>query len=274
MTLTLDNLEQVVEDLDHRIFCSVEKCTVGLDEVGVLFSAGLDSSLIAKVCEDLGLKAILFMVGLEGSPDLGYVKVAEKALKSPIKVKVITPTDVEIYAGKVIRSIEDYNPLDVSIGIPFFIACEMARDEGISNLLCGQGADELFAGYHRYLSMSKEDLETALCEDIKKAKSSALSRDHVIALANSLSLLTPFLEPDLVNFALEIQVDFKIKDGVRKFVLREVAKKRGLPGSIFNREKKAIQYSTGVDKVIRKIAKRENMDIRTYCYSVYNQVLE
>ncbi len=120
--------------------------------------------------------------------------------------------------------------------------------------------------------MSLEDLLSALSEDIKKAKKSAIDRDQAIASANSLELMAPFLDPDLVEYALKIPSELKIRNGTRKFILREVARKRGLPDFIVNREKKAIQYSTGVDKVLRKIAKRENKDLSTYCRDLYNQI--
>jgi asparagine synthase (glutamine-hydrolysing) len=47
----------------------------------------------------------------------------------------------------------------------------------------------------------------------------------------------------------------KIKNGVRKYILRELARKRGLPEEICSREKKAIQYSTGINKAVKRIVK-------------------
>ncbi|HDY73876.1 MAG TPA: asparagine synthase, partial [Euryarchaeota archaeon] len=63
-------------------------------------------------------------------------------------------------------------------------------------------------------------------------------------------------DESVVELGLQIPVSLKIKSGVRKYVLREVAKNRGLPKSIWSREKKAIQYSTGVDKRVKKIIKK------------------
>jgi len=268
-----DLISTVVDELDKAISVSISRCTDDLRGFGVLFSAGLDSTLVAKISEDIGKDVVLYSVGLDGSQDQEYVHEAGKTLKSPIKCKVIDPDEVEAYARKVIKTIGSFNPLDVSIGIPFYIACEMARDDGVSHVLCGQGADELFAGYHRYLAMSMSDLRAALIVDVEKARRSIDNRDHLIAKANSLELITPFLDPNLVRVALKISPDLKIQGGVRKFVLREVAKRRGLQNSIVLREKKAIQYSTGVDKVLRKIAKRERLDLKSYCRDVYDNII-
>ncbi len=40
--------------------------------------------------------------------------------------------------------------------MPLYIAAEMASEDGIKVMLSGQGADELFAGYHRYLKFYQE----------------------------------------------------------------------------------------------------------------------
>ena len=45
--------------------------------------------------------------------------------------------------------------------MPLYIAAEMASEDGIKVMLSGQGADELFAGYHRYLKFYQEQGEDA-----------------------------------------------------------------------------------------------------------------
>jgi asparagine synthetase B (glutamine-hydrolysing) len=57
---------------------------------------------------------------------------------------------------------------------------------------------------------------------------------------------------------MEIPVDFKIKrenDELRKLIWREVALEIGTPKSAALRAKKAFQYSSGVHKAIRKLAR-------------------
>ena len=45
-------------------------------------------------------------------------------------------------------------------------------------------------------------------------------------------------------------------------ILRKLAKKQGIPDKFSDRPKKAVQYSTGVNNALRKIAKRKNMKVR------------
>jgi asparagine synthase (glutamine-hydrolysing) len=63
---------------------------------------------------------------------------------------------------------------------------------------------------------------------------------------------------------LEVPVSFKIKNGERKHILKKMANRKGLPNEITHKNKKAIQYSSGVDKTLRRLAKGENKRLKKY----------
>ena len=69
---------------------------------------------------------------------------------------------------------------------------------------------------------------------------------------------------DVVELALRLPLNFKIRNGVRKYILRKVAKEIGLPREIYERPKKAVQYGSGFVKVVRKIAKRNGLNVPDY----------
>jgi len=48
---------------------------------------------------------------------------------------------------------------------------------------------------------------------------------------------------------------------IRKYVLRRLAFHLGLPESVVGRPKKAVQYSSGVQKVLLKEAKRKGISL-------------
>jgi asparagine synthase (glutamine-hydrolysing) len=63
----------------------------------------------------------------------------------------------------------------------------------------------------------------------------------------------------MAEFALSLPINLKIgpeKTDVRKLVLRKTAENIGLPESISRRPKKAVQYATGVDKALKRLAKK------------------
>jgi asparagine synthase (glutamine-hydrolysing) len=77
-------------------------------------------------------------------------------------------------------------------------------------------------------------------------------------------LISPFLEYDITDLSLKIPVEYKIKDGVRKYILRELGRKIGLNKEIVEREKKAAQYGSGIMKVLIKSAKNEKLSLKEY----------
>ncbi|RMF91756.1 MAG: hypothetical protein D6733_00290 [Methanobacteriota archaeon] len=242
-----------VEALDRALEEAVTRCTSGLDEFGLLFSGGLDSSLLAKICADLGLEPLLVLVYMEGSGDEGHIREAAGCFELERVEKVIFDDEIEGYVQLVREAAGTDNPIDISIGVPLYAGFETAAWSGMSSVMVGQGADELFAGYHRYLKLDGAELEEALKRDVETIN---IGRDRALAGSLGLKMLTPYLDEKVVELGLGIPADWKIRDGLRKFVLREVAKKRGLPKSIWARDKKAIQYSTGVDKVVRRVLKK------------------
>src|SRR5207245_8645025 len=69
----------------------------------------------------------------------------------------------------------------------------------------------------------------------------------------------------LVEYALKLPASLRVKlaNGkvIRKYVLRRLAARLSLPDSVVDRPKKAVQYSSGVQKVLLKEAKRQGMSL-------------
>src|SRR5207245_10898337 len=80
-----------------------------------------------------------------------------------------------------------------------------------------------------------------------------------------LELQCPFADLPLGDYAQSIPISLKLRlagDGVvRKYVLRRLAASWKLPESVVNRPKKAVQYSSGVQKVLLKEAKKRKMQL-------------
>lgn len=267
------NVEKPVEELARALSSAVEKRTRGV-KVGLLFSGGLDSSLLARVIGKLDRKITLYTVGLEDCLDFEYAERAAKYLNLRVKYRVIEEGELVGYARKVIYAIEEYDPMKVCVGIPLYAACEAARKDGLKVVLAGQGADELFAGYSRYLRMAKDKLERELLVDLERIAEVNLQRDDAIAMANSLEMRIPYLDKGVVGIALGLPLEYKIKEGRRKHILRLVAKRKGLPEFIVERDKKAIQYSTGVEKALRRLAKEANICLKDYLKGIYEELFK
>ena len=235
-------------------------------KTGVLFSGGLDSSLVAFLASQYS-DVVLYTAGTEDSKDLEWARKVGEILGLELKEYVFTEEDVEEALPDVIFAIEEPDPMNLAIGVPIYFATKLAGEEGVRVLLSGQGADELFGGYAKYLE------DPGLMEkDLDNLGERNLARDDKIAMLNGVEGRYPYLAIPVLQTALRIPVDLKIRNGTRKFILRKVAKELGLPEEITNREKKAAQYGSGSQKVLRKIAKKRGLSLRDLAETTFKEV--
>jgi asparagine synthase (glutamine-hydrolysing) len=148
--------------------------------------------------------------------------------------------------------------MKLGVGMTAYMAAELAALNGLRVLLSGQGADELFGGYHRYLKMYKEGndaLQTGLWQDIRQIYAVNLERDDAVTMAHSVELRVPYLDLQVINRAINIPIHHKIRDSndrLRKCILREVAAELNVPQFIVKRPKKAAQYGSGIHQLLMK----------------------
>jgi len=260
---------------------SVKERVSGLSEVAVAFSGGLDSSIIAFLSKNSGVDVHLIHVSLENQPETEQAKKTAEKLRLPIHVYLYGEEDVEKVLPKVLWLIEEPDPIKASIGIPFYWTAEKAAEMDFKVMLAGQGADELFGGYkryvHDYLTYGGEKLREIFFSDILKMYETNFERDFKICNFHNVELRLPFATYQIAKFATELPVELKIEmkdNGLRKLVLRQVAENLGLPQSIAKKPKRAIQYATGVNKTLKKLATMKGMPMKEYIQETFQTVLK
>ncbi|KLK87340.1 asparagine synthase [Methanoculleus sediminis] len=232
--------------------CTLEEAivtAVGLrsDEGAVAFSGGVDSALVAHLA-----RLPCVAVGLQGSHDLER---AEKAARMMgLDLAIVTPTEDEVAEAlaRVVRVIPDpTNPLEASIATTLSFVAAWAEENGHTRILAGQGADELFGGYARYLT--SPDLAAELERDFADLARQR-TRDQVVAALHGAYFSMPYLDVRVVRAAQAIPAAERVRGGVRKHPLREVAK-RHIPAEIATAEKKAMQYGSGIWRAMQRLAR-------------------
>ena len=260
-----------VDKIDKFLRFSLIKRVEGLREIGVIFSGGVDSSYLAlllkEISDNIPLKVTLYAVGIEGSKDVKAAIKASKSINLPLKICEVAEDMIRESLPKVVKAIGDDNLMKVGVGLTTYFATGMAARDGIKVAISGQGADELFGGYKRYLkSFVEGNLNFELREDISNMYHVNLERDDACSMLNSVELRLPFLDEKLVELVLNIPDNKKIvsmHDDMRKSFLRKLAFEEGLDYEIAYRPKKAAQYGTGIDKILRKKILKDT-DISSY----------
>ena len=127
-------------------------------------------------------------------------------------------------------------------------------------VLCGQGADELFAGYKKYREMTQEEAEARMRRDLEELVNEEFPLYRKMAQNYGKILIAPFLHPEVIEFSRAIPFKYKLGDE-NKMVLRLAASFLGVPGSMAEKPKKAMQYGSGVSKVLKFKVKSSGMDL-------------
>ena len=256
-------LEESVKGLGLVLRESVKKRVERHDSIGLLFSGGLDSTVLAIIAKDLGKTPYLYCVGTRKSKDMERARRIAGMIDLPLRTEILRLQNIERNLAKIVYGIETNDFRLVAIGIPVFFASKLAKDDGIDTMLSGQGADELFGGYARYLRLLEQEgydeLQNALEQDVMKIAELNIQRDDHASMMNGVEIQLPYLDWSVVRFGLGIPIEFKIqrwKDGwKRKFVLRKLAEAMDLPEEVCWAPKIAMQYGSGSEKSLGELAK-------------------
>jgi len=250
---------QVAERLKEKIYEAVKD--VEAKTIGIAFSGGVDSSLLAKACKDIGKNVTLLTIGFSSRRDIEISNEVSKALGLNLFHDLISLEELEEGLKTTLDRIEFDRIVRLENCACFYYVFRLASKHGLKTVLSANGMDELFCGYHVYRdSFGDENAMKNLMETlIETAKKDKEETDKMAALFD-IKYVCPFLSENFVDFAANIPLKFKIKSGddeMRKHILREAALKLGVPRSAALRAKKAFQYSSGIHKAIMKLAKKK-----------------
>lgn len=128
--------------------------------IGVAFSGGVDSTLLATVCNAMGHDVALLTVGFEGSHDMEFARaVAAEMPHVGERHHTLTIRDTPDF-GDAYKSVRDVIHTDnlswIENSVAFYHICRLARAIPVDVVLTANGIDELFCGYDAY--------RRALCE--------------------------------------------------------------------------------------------------------------
>ncbi|TLX83539.1 MAG: asparagine synthase [Thaumarchaeota archaeon] len=210
----------------------------------ISLSGGLDSSILAFCLKNRKIQAIAMVTKDFPSTDLVYAQLVAKL--NNLKLDVITATikDLLDATEQTIKILKVFNPIEIRNSIVVYLTMKSARDNGFKSMITGDGADELFAGYHFFQRLSLSDLQKNLERIWKIMHFPSKS----ISESLGISLQTPFLDEKIIGYAKKIPPDLKVREekGKKygKWILRKAFEDL-LPESIIWREKAAMQDGSG-----------------------------
>jgi len=251
----IENKKECCSLITEKLLNAIER-RIPKETFCIFLSGGIDSSLLALAAKKFSNNFILVTIGTKGSPDMINAKIMANALQLPWKVHELSERDCEKLIKKTVHLLPAslHEPVSVGISAVVIAAVELAKSEGINYFIGGLGAEEIFAGYQRHLTTA--DVHEECWQGLRAMWAKDLQRDAALGKTLIINVATPFLDSELIKAAMRVPGKFKIADGERKVILREIAEQLGIPHEIAWRKKQAAQYGSGMDKMIAKLAKK------------------
>ena len=215
----------------------------------LLFSGGLDTSVLASLYP--GLVAIT--VSLESSgEDIYFAQLMAKQFGLNHYHRIVTIEEALSSIPDLIKILESFDPA-IPNDIVVYFGLSHAKELGAKAIMTGDGADELFAGYDYMREI--EDLASYLTR-ITVSMSFNSSR---LADFFKMKISQPYLDKELIQFAINIPLEFKIREEGEKiwgkWILRK-AFEANLPKEIIWQNKRPLEYGSGMSRLREIITQR------------------
>ncbi len=225
--------------------------------VAVAFSGGLDSTLLSKICMDIGKNMTLITAGFPDSQDVSFSKEIASMMGIKHEIVKIARDDFRESLELVRQSVKCENTSHIENCIAYTYLSKAAASAGLDVLVSANGCDELFCGYNGYRAAygGGEATLLALMEEKISNELELVKEISAVAAQFRVAVRQPFLSRKFIEFAKSLPLDAKIRgpdDMVRKHILREAALEIGVPRESAMKPKKALQYGSLIHKYFKK----------------------
>lgn len=247
-------LEEAAEEI-KELFLEAVKKRLPEGELGLLFSGGVDSTMVAAALQELDKDFTAYTSGIQhgnvNAPrDSEWAKEIAEEMNIELESYEASLEEVEQELPKLVDRISSTSVVKNGVALPFHFA--LNGNEQV--VMSGLGSEQLYAGYHRQQGYLNKECLSGLRSIFERD----LYRDNVVSFRNGCELRVPFLDHNLIDHALTIPEDYKVTDEYRKYVLRKAAEKLGVPEKVAWRPKTAAQYGSNFDKSIDRLAKNND----------------
>ncbi len=243
-------MEELTAELETLLESAVRNNLAG----GILLSGGLDTSILAYIgSKHNHLKA--FTVGVRNAVDIRYSKIVAKKLGLEHYLHHTDESELLQTMPELIKILRTFDPMELRNSIVIYLALKLAKSKGVNSVMTGDGTDELFAGYSYMFDKSEKELHDYTMHLSKVMHFSSID----IGKRVGIKITTPYLDSDMVSFALKLARKFKIQNKkgkiYGKFILRKAFEK-ALPKEIIWRVKTPIEFGSGSTELTKVIGSK------------------
>jgi len=231
--------------------------TISDKKIGIAFSGGVDSTLVSKICNDLGFDITLLTIGFPNSHDILFAKDVNQHLNYKHEILEIDEDFFDEIASKISKKIKTDNLSWNENCIAFYYVAKLAQSLEITTVVTANGIDELFCGYNAYREAIEVGEKNVLQLMDSKLENELKMMKAVNEVTSELSvkIIQPLLDEQFIKVAKTIPISEKISgkyDLIRKHIIRKLASEIGVPDISVKKRKKALQYGSLIHKALLK----------------------
>lgn len=246
------------ERLRGLVMDSVKSCSTKGQGFNVLLSGGIDSSVVATAASEMTGRLYTACVGTEESLDLMMARKVAERIGSNHAERVYGTDEMLRVLRDVVTEVESFDFPLIRSCIPNHMATNLLRDKRLVTL-CGEGGDEIFAGYD-YMRTIKgdDDLRRERRKLLRSGRMTGFQRVDRMTASASLNGRMPLMSRGVVDFGLSLGRRELIGPGIEqsKLILRK-AFEDSLPKEIVWRRKQ--RFSDGAGSINALVSVAEEM---------------
>ena len=257
------------EALGNAIEEAVRKACQG-KEVGIAFSGGMDSGLVAALAKKYARSVTCYTCGTDDSFDVAAGRELAEKLELPWVHCRIGEDTIENDIRELIQATKVSDPFTISYELQLFTVCRKAHEPVI---LSGQGSDEYFGGCARTVDEDEAEYRAVMEWGVERLMKVSVPCELAIASNFRKRLFYPYLDGEVVR-----QVGLVDPDEIRprsledrKMVLKTVAEELGFP-ILAHRTKKASQYGSNTTELIRDAARAKGVRYNRFIAGIYESL--
>lgn len=245
------NEHEIVAILKNELTESVKRRVDSDLPIGVIYSGGIDSSIVLHLATKFHKNITAFTIGIEGSEDFEISKkfCKERGIKQvivPFKKSDVSNSSIK----KAIEATELTEYLDIINGVLTITLFKEIHKHGLKITLSGDGSDELFGGYDMYDKIDKNNAKALFEYKLNQLHRTELQRVDRAAGQFMIENRVPFLDIEVINIALKMEEHWKIRNKTEKWCVRKAFEEE-LPNYILYRKKNPLSHSSGLHEVVR-----------------------
>jgi len=238
--------------------------------IGFFLSGGLDSSVVAAIARQHYPAIHYFTLGDQDSPDRHNVETLVDYWQLEHIHTVPVPDENEIAAllHQVVIATESYNPSVISNGLATYLLARAAKHASLKIVLTGEGADELFSGYHK--NLPKGSWKTTRQQLIDDMHFTELRRLDSCTMAFGIEARCPFLDRNVKAIADQLSYEQCFSESLNKVALRQ-AFAHLLPATILRRTKTSFDVGSGIRRLVIEHLSKTNTTEKLALQAIWQQ---